>query len=197
VDTSNATEQIDQDRRRLLGTATTGIVVTGAAIAVVLAVLEEKAISAQDKYTVQVPNGLAFSDFRGYENWEVVAVSDTENSVKAIVANPTMMAVYRDGLPADGKQFPDGSKIAKIEWNARRNRTSPYFVRVPDTLKSVSFIEKDTKRFPDTHGWAYAQFGYDAASDTFAPQGNDAKCGYECHSRVSAQDYIFTGYPKR
>jgi hypothetical protein len=95
VDTSNATEQIDQDRRRLLGTATTGIVVTGAAIAVALAVLEEKAISAQDKYTVQVPNGLAFPDFRGYENWKVVAVSDTENSVKAIVANPTMMAARR------------------------------------------------------------------------------------------------------
>jgi predicted S18 family serine protease len=74
VDTSNTTEQIDQDRRRLLGTATTGIVATGAAIAVVLAVLGGKAISAQDKYTVQVPNGLAYSDFRGYENWEVVAV---------------------------------------------------------------------------------------------------------------------------
>jgi hypothetical protein len=197
VDTSNTTEQIDRDRRRLLGTAATGIVATGTATAIVLAVLGGKAISAQDKYTVQVPNGLAFSDFRGYENWEVVAVSDTENSIKAIVANPTMLAGYRDGLPADGKQFPDGSKIAKIERNARRNRTSLYFVRVLDTLKSVSFIEKDTKRFPDTHGWAYAQFGYDAAPDTFAPQGNDAKCGYECHSRVSAQDYIFTAYPKR
>jgi hypothetical protein len=180
-----------------LGTATTGIVATGAVIAVVLVVLGGKAISAQDKYTVQVPSGLAFSDFRGYENWEDVAVSDTENTIKAIVANPTMMAAYRDGLPADGKQFPDGSKIAKLEWTARRNRASPYFVRVPDTLKSVSFIENDTKRFPDTHGWAYAQFSYDAASDTFAPQGNDAKCGYECHSRVSAQDYIFTAYPNR
>ena len=31
--------------------------------------------AAQDKYTLRVPNGLAFSDFRGYENWQVVAVS--------------------------------------------------------------------------------------------------------------------------
>ena len=35
-----------------------------ASIAVVLAVLGGRAISAQDKYTVQVPNGLAFSEIR-------------------------------------------------------------------------------------------------------------------------------------
>jgi len=166
-------------------------------IVVLLAVLGSIALAAQDKYTLQVPNGLAFSDFRGYENWEDVAVSQTENGIKVIVANPTMMAAYRDGLPADGKHFPDGSKVAKIEWTSKRNAASPYFVMVPDTLKSVSFIEKDIKRFPDTHGWAYAQFGYDAASDTFTPHGNDATCGYECHSTVSAKDYIFTAYPKR
>ena len=34
------------------------------------------AISAQDKYTVQVPNGLAFSEFRGYEDWPVIAISE-------------------------------------------------------------------------------------------------------------------------
>src|SRR5262249_19876769 len=147
-----------------------------------------KAISAQDKYTVQVPNGLAFSDFRGYENWEDVAVSETETGIKVIVANPEMMAAFRDGLPAKDKKFPAGSKNAKIERTAKRNLDSPYLVLVPDTLKSLAFIEKDTKRFPDAHGWAYAEFKYDAASETFTPNGNDAKCGYECHSRVSAQD---------
>ena len=68
---------------------------------------------------------------------------------------------------------------------------------VPDILKTLSFIEKDTKRFPDTNGWAYAQFAYDAASDTFKPNGNDAKCGYACHTIVAAKDFIFTAYPKR
>jgi hypothetical protein len=57
----------------------------------------------------------------------------------------------------------------KIEWNSKRNPESPYFVMVPDTLKSVSFIKKDTKRFPDTHGRAYAQFRYEAATDSFEP----------------------------
>jgi len=90
-------------------------------IAILLGVLSSIALAAQDEYTVRVPNGLAFSDFRGYENWEDVAVSETETGIKVIVANPTMMAAYRDGLPADGKKFPDGSKIAKIEWTAKRN----------------------------------------------------------------------------
>jgi Cytochrome P460 len=166
-------------------------------IAGLLAVLGSIALAAQDKYTLKVPNGLAFSEFRGYENWQDVAVSQTENGIKVIVANPAMIKAYRNGIPGNGKHFPDGSKIAKIEWTSKKNPESPYFVMVPDNLKSVSFIEKDTKRFSDTHGWAYAQFLYDAASDTFSPNGNDAKCGYECHSTVAAKDYIFTAYPKR
>ena len=200
MDACTTTRQIDRDRGRLLGTSTMGIAAASLAIAAGLAVLGGKAISAQDKYTVQVPNGLGFADFRGYENWEDVAVSETETGIKVIVANPTMMAAFRDGLPADGKQFPDGSKIAKIEWNAKRNLVSPYLVLVPDTLKTVSFIEKDTKRFPDTHGWAFAQWAYDPATDTFKPSElnpSGSECGFACHTKVSTQDYIFTAYPKR
>jgi len=74
---------------------------------------------------------------------------------------------------------------------------SPFSVNVPDTLQDVFLIEKDTKRFPDTNGWVYAQFLYDSASDAFTPNGSDAKCGYACHSTVAAKDYIFTAYPKR
>jgi hypothetical protein len=166
-------------------------------IVILLCLLGSIALAAQDKYALQVPNGLSFSDFRGYENWEDVAVSQTESGIKVIVANPTMMAAYRDGLPADGKLFPDGSKVAKIEWTFKRNTVSPYFVNVPDMLKSVSFIEKDVRRFPNTHGWAYAQFDYDTASDTFKPSVTGAECGYACHTTVAAQDYIFTAYPKR
>ena len=108
-----------------------------------------------------------------------------------------MMDAYRQGLPADGKLFPEGSKIVKIEWTFKKNPVAPYFVMVPDSLKAVAVIEKDSNRFPDTNGWAYGNFNYDAASDTFTPQGNDTKCGYACHTTVAAQDYIFTSYPKR
>src|SRR5262245_66320375 len=90
-------------------------------IAVSLGVSAGMALAAQDKYTLKVPNGLAFSDFKGYEDWQDVAVSETEKGIKVIVANPAMMAAYKDGLPADGKQFPDGYKAAKKEWTVKRN----------------------------------------------------------------------------
>jgi len=195
---SNTSEPKDQDRRRLLGMTTMGIAAAGAA-AVMVAVFGGKAISAQDRYTLQIPNGLPFSDFRGYETWQDVSVSQTETSLKVIAANDVMIGAFRAGLPGNGKLFPEGSKITKIEWSVKRNTVSPYFVMVPDTLKTLAFIEKDTKRFPNTHGWAFAQWAYDPATETFKPSELDpsgAECGYECHTRVSAQDYIFTAYPK-
>lgn len=165
--------------------------------AVALAILGGIALAAQDRYTVKVPDGLAFSDFRGYEDWRNVAVSQTKDGIKIIAANPAMTGAYRSGLPAGGKTFPDGSRIVKIEWSQKQNTVSPYFVMVPDTLKSISFIEKDSKRFPNTHGWAFAQFVYEPATKTFKPTGTGAECGYACHTTVAAQDYIFTAYPNR
>ena len=166
-------------------------------IAVSLAVLGGMALAAQDRFTLKVPNGPAFSDFKGYENWQNVAVSQTETGLKIIAANPAMIKAYRSGIPGNGKPFPEGSKIVKIEWTSKKNAESPYFVMVPDTLKSLSFIEKDTKRFKDSGGWGYAQFQNDAASDTLTPFGTDAACGYACHTAVKAKDYIFTAYPRR
>ena len=171
------------------------------AISVVLpVVVGSLALAAQDRYTLKIPDGLAWSDFRGYETWQDVAVSQTETSLKVIAANDVMISAYRDGVPGNGRLFPDGSKITKIEWSFRRNTESPYFVNMPDTLKTVAFIEKDTKRFPDTHGWAFAQWAYDPATDTFKPSElnpSGSECGFACHTKVSTQDYIFTAYPKR
>ena len=64
---------------------------------------------------------------------------------------------------------------------------------------------KDSKRFADSGGWGYAAFEYDAATDAFRPgteadvppQGNDAKCGFACHTIVKARDYVFTDYAHR
>ncbi len=167
-----------------------------AIVALLLAGFGSLAIAAQDRYTLKLGK-LSFSDFRGYENWHDVAVSQTETQMKVILANDVMIKAFRQGLPADGKLFPEGSKVVKIEWTFKKNPVAPYFVNVPDALKAVATIEKDSRRFPDTHGWAYGNFNYDAASDTFSPQGTDAKCGYACHTTVAAQDYIFTAYPKR
>jgi hypothetical protein len=175
-------------------------IITAIALTVVLlAVLGTLAFAAQDRFALQIPNGLAFSEIRGYDTWQDVAVSQVKEGLKVIVANDTMINAYRQGIPGNGKNFPDGSKIVKIEWS-QKNPGFPYFVMVPNTLTSVSFIVKDSKRFPDTHGWAYAQFAYDPTSDTFKPSDlslSGHECGYACHTVVAAHDYIFTGYPKR
>ena len=163
-----------------------------------LSVLVALAMAAQDKYTVKVPNGLAFSECRGYEDWAVVSVAQTEEVLKVIVANPTMIDAYRSGIPGNGKPFPDGSKIAKLQWKPKKSAEAPFSVNVPDTFTQAFFIEKDSTRFPDSGGWGYALFNYDAASDTFRPDGSGVpNCGYACHTIVKARDYIFHPYQKR
>ncbi|HET6970987.1 MAG TPA: cytochrome P460 family protein [Phenylobacterium sp.] len=168
-----------------------------AAAAVLIATFSGAALAAQDRYAVKVPQGLSFGEFRGYETWQPVAVSQVKEGLKVISANGVMMNAYRNGLPAKGKTFPEGSKIVKIQWSPKPNPVSPYAVTIPDQLMSVSFIEKDSKRFPKTNGWAYAQFLYDPATKTFKPNGTGAECGHACHTAVAAQDYIFTAYPPR
>ena len=118
--------------------------------------------------------------------------------LKQMSANPVMIAAYRSGLPAAGKAFPDGSKIVKIEWAPTANPESPYAVQVPGALKSISFIMKDSKRFPQSAGWGYALFNYDPATDKFsADAASLSDCGHACHTAVKAKDYIFHPYQKR
>jgi hypothetical protein len=175
-------------------------------IAVLLAIAVNLALAAQDKYTVAVPGGLAFSEFRGYEDWQSVSVSKTDRVFAIILANPVMIEAYRSSIPGNGKPFPDGSKITKIHYIPAHSADAPNpTTEVPGTLLNVDFIEKDSKRFPDGGGWGYAAFDYDAASDTFSPanendtppQEHDAKCGVACHALAQAKDFIFTEYPKR
>jgi hypothetical protein len=49
------------------------------------------AFAAQDTFTLKSPNGIAFSEFRGYDTWQDVAVSQTENGIKAILGNPVIV----------------------------------------------------------------------------------------------------------
>ena len=61
----------------------------------------------------------AFSEFRGYEDWQTVSVSEIEAVINVILANPVGIDAYRAGVPGNGKSFPDGSKIAKIAWKQK------------------------------------------------------------------------------
>src|SRR5215471_8232424 len=137
-------------------------------ISVSLAVLGGTVIAAQDKYSLKTSSGVAFSDFRGYEDWQVVSSARTDEVLKVIVANKTMIDAYKAGVPGNGKPFPDGSKIAKLQWKFKKSTEAPFVVDVPDTFSQAFLMEKDSKRFPaNTGGWGYALFNYDPASDTF------------------------------
>ena len=181
-------------------------VLIGAGIATALAAAAAgSAMSAQDKYTLKVPGGLAFSEFKGYESWQAISISHNGPHIALILGNPAMVAAYKSGIPGNGKPFPDGAKFAKIHWVPKKYEIAPGEPLVPGTLHDVDFMVKDSKRFADSGGWGFGAFEYDAASDTFRPantsdtppQEHDAKCGFACHTIVKTRDYVFTDYGKR
>jgi hypothetical protein len=187
----------DKQDRRGLRAASAAIAAAGAVAALVLAILADRAAWAQDKYSVSVPNGLAFAEFKGFEDWQTVAVSQAGDLIEVILANPLMIEAYRSGVPGNGKAFPDGAKMAKIHWKTKTSAEAPSPTIVPDTLHDIDFMVRDSKRFANTGNWGYAQFNYDAKSDTFKPEGTGADCGYACHTIVAKKDFVFTAYGKR
>jgi hypothetical protein len=158
-------------------------------------------LDAQEKFTVVSPNGVAFSEFNGYDAWQVIAPSQPGDGVKAILGNPLMIKAYNDGFPANHQTVPDGAMMAKIAWSMKSHPLLPGAAMVPDTLKKVQFMIKDTHRFPDTDGWGYAEFAYNATSGTFKAVGNGAAFAkascHQCHTRAEARDFVFTEYALR
>jgi len=153
---------------------------------------------SNDKYLLTSPGGIAFSDFRGYEDWSVVSSARTEEVLKVIVANRAMVKAYKEGVPGDGRPFPQGSMIVKLQWKPKKSTEAPFAVDVPDVFKQVFVMEKDSKRFPKTGGWGYAVYNYDAAANKFSADPSALQdCGQTCHVAVKAKDYIFHPYEKR
>src|SRR4051794_13490568 len=161
------------------------------------AVLGGMAVYAADKYALKTPSGIAFSDFKGYEDWAVVSSARTDDVLKVIVANPIMIEAYKAGIPGNGRPFPEGSRIAKLQWKPKKSTEAPFVVDVPDMFTQAFVIEKDSKRFPDSGGWGYALFNYDAASDNFTADPSPSDRGHACPVAVKAQGHIFHPHHKR
>jgi hypothetical protein len=194
-------EQKIETRTALKRIAAFTIVATAVAV---LALLVAAALFAQgqdnnkDKYSLISPSGIAFSDFKGYEDWADVSSARTDEILKVIVANPAMIKAYKAGVPGNGQLFPDGSMIAKLQWKHKKSTEAPFVVEVPDVFTQAFVMEKDSKRFAKSGGWGYAVFNYDAATDKFtADAKSPSDCGYACHTPVKAKDYIFHPYQKR
>jgi hypothetical protein len=116
---------------------------TAATAVAVLAVLVAAALFAQgqdkDKYLLKSPSGIAFSDFRGYEDWSVASCARTDEVLKLIVANPT---AYKAGVPGNGQPFPEGSMIVKLQWKPKKSTEAPFVVDVPDVFSQAFVIGK-------------------------------------------------------
>ncbi len=178
-----------------------GFIVVATAVAV-LAALGAAALFAQsqndDKYLLKSPSGIAFADFRGYEDWSVVSSARTEEILKVIVANPTMIKAFKSGIPGNGQPFPEGSLIVKLQWKLKKSTEAPFVVEVPDVFSQAFVMEKESKRFSKSGGWGYAVFNYEAGSEKFTADPKSlSDCGYACHTPVKAKDYIFHPYQKR
>ena len=175
----------------------TGFSIVTVAVAV-LALLLATVVDAQDKYSLKSPSGIAFSDFRGYEDWAMVSSARTDEVLKVILANPTMIAAYKAGAPGNGQLFPDGSMIVKVQWKPKKSTEATFVVDVPDVFTQAFVMEKDSKRFPKTGGWGYAVFNYDAPSGKFTADSKSlSDCGNTCHTAVKSKDYIFHPYEMR
>ncbi len=186
--------------KRLTGLTAFIVVVTALAVltAIVLHAQDAGSLSAGEKYSLKSPGGIAFSDFRGYEDWAVASSARTDEVLKVIVANPTMITAYKAGVPGNGQSFPDGSMIVKLQWKPKKSTEAQFAVDVPDVFSQAFVMEKDSKRFPNTGGWGYAVFNYDAASNKFSADPKSfSDCGNACHKAVKAKDYIFHPYEMR
>lgn len=179
--------------RRLAAFTTTAVAV---AVLLVIAVV---VVYAQDKYSLISPGGIAFSGFKGYEDWADVSSAHQDDILKVIVANPKMITAFKSGIPGNGQPFPEGSMIVKLQWKQKKSTEAQFAVDVPDYFTQAFVMEKNSKRFPKSNGgWGYAVFNYDPASGKFtADAKSPSDCGNACHTVVKAKDYIFHPYEKR
>jgi len=143
--------------------------------------------------------------FRGYEGWQTISISHNGELLAVILGNPAMIDARKAGVPGNGKPFPDGAKMAKIHWNAKKNEATPGQPLVAGTLHDVDFMVKDSKRFADSGGWGYGEFEYDARVRYVQARhrGGHAAAGERRQVRVRVPHdseeagLRFTEYPKR
>ena len=155
IETSTAVERI------------AGLTISAIATAVFV-VLAVTALYAQDKYSLKSPSGIAFSDFRGYEDWAVASSARTDEVLKVIVANPTMIQAYKAGIPGNGQPFPEGSMIVKLQWKPKKSTEAQFAVDVPDVLSRLSLWKR-------------------TASDFRKPAGGDTRCSTTKPHRTSSR----------
>jgi len=139
----------------------------------VLAVLAATvyAHDGQDKYSLKSPGGIAFSDFKGSEDWSVVSSARTDEVLKVIVANPAMINAYKAGVPGNSQPFPEGSMIVKLQWKPKKSTEAQFAVDVPDVFNRLLSWKRTAKDFR-------------------RPAGGDTRCSTTMQRRTSSRPML-------
>ncbi len=122
-----------------------------------------------------------------------------KNELRLIIGNDIAVKAYREGIPLNGKKFPEGTILVKIGYSLKKNPDFSVSFE-PDVIQRVEFMIKDSKRFSDTGNWGFARFVYDKRSGHYKVWGKSKRdyiqC-YSCHKIVKRKDFVFTDYVKR
>jgi len=134
----------------------------------------------------------------GYRNWQTISVAHeagNNNDIRVILGNDVAMKAFRAGTVP----YPDGTIIARLAWKYESSaRNNAIFGRdqsfVAGDPTNVQISVKDSKRFPNTDGWGYAQFENDGKANQSVALVNAC---YACHKKLPAEsDLVFSPYSR-
>jgi hypothetical protein len=130
----------------------------------------------------------------GYRDWKLISVAHEEgnlNDLRAVLGNDVAIKAYREGkLP-----FPDGAMIARLAWSYDPSEENNKVFGRPQSFvagppkNGVQFMVKDSRKYPATAGWGFAQFNDGKPADEAVH-----KTCLPCHEPVKARDFVFTRY---
>jgi hypothetical protein len=175
-----------------------GVGITSSIIAASLGGWGQTAPKGNAKWNLRAPNGIQFGLIKGYERWQVVAMHYRPDmkEMRYILGNPITVKAYQQGIPQNGKQFPNGAILVKIGYSLKPIDSFPNAIE-PNVLQRVEFMVRDPKTFKNTGGWGFARFVYHPKTKTYTPYGKNAGFAQECfncHSIVKSHDFVFTSY---
>lgn len=136
--------------------------------------------NASPIYGVNIPEG--------YRDWKFIAPAQEApplDELRAVLGNDIAVDAYKKGtLP-----FPDGSILVKLAYK-RKQSTEFAPATVPGAPTTVQVMVKDSKKYPDSHGWGFGRF-IDGEPVDIAQHETCLSCHV---GNVKDHDYVFTRY---
>jgi hypothetical protein len=137
----------------------------------------------------------------GYRDWQLIAVNQLlfagkGEQLRAQLGNDIAIKAFRDGT----RPFPDGAIIVAIHWTRVPSEDNNKVLDVPfpgtqsfvvGSPVNIQLMVKDSKKYPATGGWGFADF-------TNGKPGDKAlhETCFPCHAPAKDRDYVFARYAR-